>query len=302
MFCARLHRDPVQDGRHADRPRARCGPCAPSGPASRRLCGRGCERWPIAGSARRPAFAPSRLVAMQRPVETPTGPDIAAFTLARIMPGQMPEGRIQMLDPSAPSTPCVAAALAGPSERRARARGAHHRGRGRRRGGGAVLRRFTGRPAAACEGGRVVAQLDRGRVELVTADAFRGRFPEIAIPSLPFMGACTRSRLHRSPPPRQHATERRHLASPRGRPTHRAFPGRTRDRDVDVRTRPIWLTRDPCGGIRRDERATGSRSPGRIEAASRSAACHDSCRDKMLLPLEDEMGTGSPRVRDSAAQ
>jgi hypothetical protein len=50
--------------------------------------------------------------------------------------------------------------------------------------------RFTGRPATAGDGGQIIA-LDRGRVELVTAEAFSRRFPEIAIPSLPFIGACT---------------------------------------------------------------------------------------------------------------
>jgi hypothetical protein len=50
--------------------------------------------------------------------------------------------------------------------------------------------RFTGRPAVACDGVRSVA-LDRGYVELVTAEAFNRRFPELGIPSLPFMGACT---------------------------------------------------------------------------------------------------------------
>jgi hypothetical protein len=32
-------------------------------------------------------------------------------------------------------------------------------------------------------------QLDRGRIELVTRDAFAHALPEIAIPSLPFIGA-----------------------------------------------------------------------------------------------------------------
>src|SRR5262249_23875210 len=42
-------------------------------------------------------FGMQPLVAMQRPVDTAQGPDIAAFTIARLVPGQMPEGRIQML-------------------------------------------------------------------------------------------------------------------------------------------------------------------------------------------------------------
>ncbi len=37
------------------------------------------------------------LVKMQRPVETEVGADQAAFTIARVEPDVMPEGRIQML-------------------------------------------------------------------------------------------------------------------------------------------------------------------------------------------------------------
>src|SRR5581483_5515337 len=42
-------------------------------------------------------FRMRELVNMSRPVETETGPDRAAFTIARVEPGVMPEGRIQML-------------------------------------------------------------------------------------------------------------------------------------------------------------------------------------------------------------
>src|SRR5262249_13037022 len=48
--------------------------------------------------------------------------------------------------------------------------------------------RFTGRPAMTIRAGQMI-QLDRGRVELVTRDAFAAALPEIAIPSLPFIGA-----------------------------------------------------------------------------------------------------------------
>ena len=133
-------------------------------------------------------FRTQPLVAMQRPVDTLAGPDVAAFTLARIMPGQMPEGRIQMLTHRTEHTVWQPRWLAHPN-------GAH---------GLAALTiavadvdeaaarfaRFTGRSAAACEGGQAIA-LDRGRLELLTADAFRRCFPELTIPSLPFMGACT---------------------------------------------------------------------------------------------------------------
>jgi len=132
-------------------------------------------------------FRTQPLVAMQRPVDTAAGPDIAAFTIARLVPGQMPEGRIQMLTHrtehtvwqprwldhpnSARALRALTIAVADVSEAAAR------------------FARFTGRLSAAGEGGQVVA-LDRGRIELVTADAFGRRFPELAIPSLPFMGAC----------------------------------------------------------------------------------------------------------------
>jgi len=133
-------------------------------------------------------FRTQPLVAMQRPVDTAQGPDIAAFTIARLVPGQMPEGRIQVLTHRTERTVwqprwldhpngargLVALTIAVADVDEAAARFA----------------RFTGRPAARREGGQTIA-LDRGRIELVTADAFGRRFPELPIPSLPFIGACT---------------------------------------------------------------------------------------------------------------
>jgi hypothetical protein len=128
------------------------------------------------------------LVSMQRPADTQEGPDIAAFTIARVVPGEMPEGRIQILTHRTERTvwqprwlthpngahalTALTIAVADVAEAAAR------------------FARFTGRPATAGEGGQTIA-LDRGRVELVSADTFSRRFSEIAIPSLPFMGACT---------------------------------------------------------------------------------------------------------------
>src|SRR5499427_10236737 len=128
------------------------------------------------------------LVEMQRPVETAEGPDVATFTIARVEPGQMAEGRIQILthrtertvwqprwlDHTNGARALIALTIAVADADEAAARFA----------------RFTGRPAARCEGGQSIA-LDRGRLELVTAAAFSRRFPELTIPSLPFMGACT---------------------------------------------------------------------------------------------------------------
>ena len=133
-------------------------------------------------------FAMQPLVEMQRPVDTAQGPGIAAFTIARLMPGQMPEGRIQMLTHRTEATvwqprwlahPNGARGLAGLTIAVADVTEAAAR-----------FARFTGRPAAPCEDGQAIA-LDRGRIELVTADGFSRRYPELAIPSLPFIGAYT---------------------------------------------------------------------------------------------------------------
>jgi len=133
-------------------------------------------------------FRTQPLVAMQRPVATAEGPDIAAFTIARLAPGQMPEGRIQILTHRTETTvwqprwldhPNGAMRLAALTIAVADVDEAAGR-----------FSRFTSRPAAPCEGGRTIA-LDRGRIELLTAEAFGRRFPELAIPSLPFIGACT---------------------------------------------------------------------------------------------------------------
>ena len=125
------------------------------------------------------------LLAMQRPVEGASAN--AAFTLARVEPGEMPEGRIQTLSHhtehlvwqprwlshrnGALGLMRVVIAVADVEE--------------------AALRyaRFTGRSARPCALGQVI-ELDRGRVDLVSADGFRQMLPEVSIPCLPFIGAC----------------------------------------------------------------------------------------------------------------
>ena len=104
----------------------------------------------------------------------------SAFTLARLEPGEMPEGRIQILTHRSESTvwqprwlkhPNGALALTGIVIAVADPEEAAER-----------FARFTGREAARSASGQTIA-LDRGRVELVTAGAFQRRLPEI--PSLP---------------------------------------------------------------------------------------------------------------------
>jgi hypothetical protein len=131
-------------------------------------------------------FRMQALVEMQRPLDTPSGSGTAAFTLARLVPGEMPEGRIQILthrseanvwQPRWLAHPNGALALTSvvivvgdPEEAAAR------------------FARFTGRNAAPSPFGPRIA-LDRGCIELMSADAFAQRLPEVVIPSLPFVGA-----------------------------------------------------------------------------------------------------------------
>jgi len=129
-------------------------------------------------------FGVRPLVKMQRPVETEAGDDTAAFTIARVEPGVMPEGRIQMLTHhteaavwqkrwlSHPNSAIglidVVIAVADVEEAAAR------------------FARFTGRAAARTPGGALI-RLDRGGVYLITHERASERLPEVAIDSLPFI-------------------------------------------------------------------------------------------------------------------
>jgi len=130
-------------------------------------------------------FRMQPLVQMQRPVDTAGIPGTAAFTLARLERGQMPEGRIQILthrsehvvwQPRWLTHPNGALALA--SVMFAVADVAEAAGR---------FARFTGRQASPSTHGQTIA-LDRGRVDLVTAETFAQMLPEVPVPSLPFAG------------------------------------------------------------------------------------------------------------------
>ena len=129
-------------------------------------------------------FRMRELVRMQRPVETNSGAATAAFTIARVEPDVMPEGRIQMLthhsEPavwqtrllshpnSATGLIDVVIAVADVEEAAQR------------------FARFTGRAATRTPGGALI-RLDRGGVYLVTHDRVTERLPEVAIAKLPFM-------------------------------------------------------------------------------------------------------------------
>jgi catechol 2,3-dioxygenase-like lactoylglutathione lyase family enzyme len=131
-------------------------------------------------------FRTRPIAPFQRPVGTETGTATAAFTVARVEPGEMAEGRIQMLTHhtedavwqkrwlvhpnGASGLSSVTIVVADVDEAAAR------------------YARFTARPATRTPAGQAVV-LDRGRIDLVTREAFAAALPEIAIPSLPFIGA-----------------------------------------------------------------------------------------------------------------
>jgi hypothetical protein len=131
-------------------------------------------------------FAMRPLVQFQRPVKTVTGPDVAAFTVVRLERGAMAEGRIQMLAHRTENTVWQPRWLSHPNGAVGlidlvvvSADAAEAAGR---------FVRFTGHEAKATKYGQAIA-LDRGQVQLFSKDAFASMFPEIAVPSLPFMAA-----------------------------------------------------------------------------------------------------------------
>ena len=142
-----------------------------------------------AGAHRRASaqgFRMRPLVEMQRPVDAGGHRGTAAFTVVRLEPGEMPEGRIQVLthrtedmvwQPRWLTHPNGALGLAGVliavgdvDEAAAR------------------FGRFTGREAQRSQRGRSIA-LDRGHIELVSEDACRRMLPEVVIPALPLIAA-----------------------------------------------------------------------------------------------------------------
>ena len=131
-------------------------------------------------------FAMRPLVQFQRPVETVSGPDIAAFTVVRLERGAMAEGRIQILAHRTENTVWQPRWLTHPNGAQGlvdmvvvSADVAEAAGR---------FARFTGHGAKPTKFGQAIA-LDRGQVQLMSHETFAAMFPEIAIPRLPFLGA-----------------------------------------------------------------------------------------------------------------
>ena len=131
-------------------------------------------------------FRMQPLVAMQRPVETAAGEDVAAFSVVRVVPGEMPEGRIQALTHLTERTVWQPRWLTHPNGAIGLidvviAETDLEEAAGR-------FRRFLDRDVHASPFGPAF-HLDRGRVQLVTAASLARLFLGFAIPDLPFMAA-----------------------------------------------------------------------------------------------------------------
>jgi hypothetical protein len=129
-------------------------------------------------------FGVRDLVSMSRPVDTEAGKDTAAFTIARVEPGVMPEGRIQILTHHTEQTvwqkrwlrhPNTAIGLIDVVIAVANVEEAAQR-----------FARFTGRMPKPTSGGALL-RLDRGGVYLVNYDRITERVPEVPMTKLPFM-------------------------------------------------------------------------------------------------------------------
>jgi hypothetical protein len=134
----------------------------------------------------RERFRMRPLVEMQRPVDAGGRPGIAAFTIARLETGEMPEGRLQMLTHRSEPMVWQPRWLTHPNGARALIRVLI--AVADLEEAAARFNRFTGRAAARTRCGQTI-ELDRGRVELLGAEHLVRLLPELSIPSLPFIAA-----------------------------------------------------------------------------------------------------------------
>jgi hypothetical protein len=134
----------------------------------------------------RAGFHVRPIVELRRPVATETGTAEAVFTVARVEPGDMAEGRIQLLTHHTEDSVWQRRWLAHPNGARelidvvaavADVDEASSR-----------YARFTGRNPIATPMGRSIF-LDRGGVQIVNASTFWRLVPGVPIPNLPFIGA-----------------------------------------------------------------------------------------------------------------
>ncbi len=131
-------------------------------------------------------FRVQPLAKMQRPVGTASGEDTAAFSVVRLAPGEMPEGRIQALTHHTEHTVWQPRWLSHPNGARGLidiviVEADMEEAAGR-------FRRYLGRDPQAGRFGPAF-HLDRGRMQLVSASSLGRLFPRLAIPGLPFMAS-----------------------------------------------------------------------------------------------------------------
>jgi hypothetical protein len=129
-------------------------------------------------------FRMQPLVDMRRPVGTADGEDTAAFSIVRLAPDEMPEGRIQALTHRTEHAVWQPRWLEHPNGATglvdvvvAEADVAEAAGR---------FERFLGRGAEFDRFGQGIP-LDRGRVQLVSPTMLNRLFPGLEIPALPFI-------------------------------------------------------------------------------------------------------------------
>ncbi len=132
-------------------------------------------------------FEPGETVHLRRPVETADGGEAeVSFSVIRVAPETMPEGRIQMLRQNTPELAWqdrfinrdngitglsgMLLCVSDPSEAADR------------------FARYAGRRAAG-SGEYSAVQLDRGRLGFATPDRCRELLPDVGIPCTPFMAA-----------------------------------------------------------------------------------------------------------------
>jgi glyoxalase-like protein len=124
------------------------------------------------------------LVDMRRPVGTVDGEDVAAFSIVRPAPGEMPEGRIQALTHRTEHTVWQERWLSHPNGATALLDVVIAEGDVAE--AAARFQRFLGKRADFDRFGQSVT-LDRGRIQLVSPTMLNELFPRLEIPALPFI-------------------------------------------------------------------------------------------------------------------
>ncbi len=130
-------------------------------------------------------FRTRPVVSMRRPVQTEHGEDVAAFTVVRVEPGVMPEGRIQLLRHHTEHTVWqsrwldhpngalglldVVIVVSDPNK------------------AGSRYAQFLGRPARCNKSGQFI-KLDRGGIQIVSQQTFHALLPNTPAIEPPFIG------------------------------------------------------------------------------------------------------------------